>query len=202
MFLLSVLIGRHNSNKQTGRICPNVCLRTASLFFLFPFFLCKLLPKKLAHAEHPSGGGQVFGIPIEQCVSNEKAARLSQQGEDATPSDNGDGAQVQRKSSHGSRTSFSSLIEGFKFDKVSGGKIPARRCCTTRRAECGAGRLFLDGQKRKTTKTEGENRNGRLILVVSPKAIDGQDVSAALSNPPRRRRRLKGRPLIYRGWAE
>lgn len=90
--------------------------------------------KTLNLTEGPHGGGQVFGIPIDQCVANERSARLQQQQQqqqqlqqqqqsginDDIQSDNGDTTSpVFRKSSHGSRTSFSSLIEGFKFDKVS-----------------------------------------------------------------------------------
>lgn len=79
---------------------------------------------RIVSTECSSGGGQVFGIPIDQCVSNERErARLQQQqsqsGNEDIQSDNGESTQVLRKSSHGSRTSFSSLIEGFKFDKVS-----------------------------------------------------------------------------------
>lgn len=74
----------------------------------------------------------MFGIPIDQCVANERSARLQQQQQqhhqqhpqqsginDDLSNDNGDSTPIFRKASHGSRTSFSSLIEGFKFDKVS-----------------------------------------------------------------------------------
>lgn len=51
------------------------------------------------------GGGLVFGIPLGQCVENERLARAKG---DALL---GEDAELRRKSHHGSRSSFSSLIE-------------------------------------------------------------------------------------------
>ncbi|XP_075211671.1 rho GTPase activating protein at 102A isoform X2 [Lycorma delicatula] len=50
------------------------------------------------------GGGLVFGIPLSQCVENERAARLRAGSGEET-------SQLRRKSQYGSRTSFTSLIE-------------------------------------------------------------------------------------------
>lgn len=51
-----------------------------------------------------SPGGLVFGIPLSQCLENDRIARIAA-GEVA------DVGSLTRSSRHGSRTSFSSLIE-------------------------------------------------------------------------------------------
>lgn len=65
--------------------------------------------------EGGSGGGLVFGIPLSQCVENERVCRntssnISFKNKDSTFPDDSD-LELRRKSHHGSRTSFSSLIE-------------------------------------------------------------------------------------------
>lgn len=63
-----------------------------------------------------STGGLVFGIPISQCLENDRLARIAA-GEVA------DVGCLSRNSRHGSRTSFTSLIEtptaASKTDEVS-----------------------------------------------------------------------------------
>ncbi|XP_014606230.1 PREDICTED: uncharacterized protein LOC106787951 [Polistes canadensis] len=54
--------------------------------------------------KEPAPGGLVFGIPISQCLENDRIARIAA-GEVA------DVGSLTRSSRHGSRTSFSSLIE-------------------------------------------------------------------------------------------
>lgn len=92
--------------------------------------------------DRPAGGGLVFAIPLDQCIANDRtSARLragapaptgaatvcNEAGEDLT------GSHMMRKSSHGSRASFGSLIEGFKPDK--GGSCESlnveRKRCTS-----------------------------------------------------------------------
>ncbi|XP_054265892.1 uncharacterized protein LOC128988541 [Macrosteles quadrilineatus] len=64
--------------------------------------------------EKVEGGGLVFGIPLGQCVENERLARSK--GDSLL----GDDSDLRRKSHHGSRSSFSSLIEhGAKDEKGS-----------------------------------------------------------------------------------
>jgi hypothetical protein len=51
-----------------------------------------------------NGGGMVFGIPIGQCLENDRLSRIQRGGSPERD-------ELRRKSHHGSRSSFSSLIE-------------------------------------------------------------------------------------------
>uniref|UniRef100_A0A1B6E243 Rho-GAP domain-containing protein n=1 Tax=Clastoptera arizonana TaxID=38151 RepID=A0A1B6E243_9HEMI len=53
--------------------------------------------------------GAVFGIPLGQCVENERTARMGSRNSDASGAD--EHSELRRKSHHGSRGSFSSLID-------------------------------------------------------------------------------------------
>lgn len=59
--------------------------------------------------ESSSSGGMVFGIPLGVCVENEKARTSLRSSDDH---------ELRRKSHHGSRGSFSSLIESTRPDEV------------------------------------------------------------------------------------
>ena len=54
-----------------------------------------------------NGGGMVFGIPIGQCLENDRLSRIQRGGSPGRD----EPSELRRKSHHGSRTSFSSLIE-------------------------------------------------------------------------------------------
>ncbi|XP_021919364.1 uncharacterized protein LOC110829683 isoform X2 [Zootermopsis nevadensis] len=53
------------------------------------------------------GGGMVFGIPISQCLENDRLSRIQHGGSPGRD----EPSELRRKSHHGSRSSFSSLIE-------------------------------------------------------------------------------------------
>jgi hypothetical protein len=52
-------------------------------------------------------GGMVFGIPIGQCLENDRLSRIQRGGSPGRD----EPTELSRKSHHGSRSSFSSLIE-------------------------------------------------------------------------------------------
>src|SRR5262245_45521068 len=63
-------------------------------------------------------GGLVFGIPLSQCISNEQTARRTR-GMSPSHRHGSDDADLHKKSHHGSRTSFGSLLDTLRNDKVS-----------------------------------------------------------------------------------
>lgn len=88
--------------------------------------------------------GLVFGLPLSQCIDNERGALQARQGtggsgpgrgravgpgalsgrggasrSSAGSADEGGSVELRRKSHHGSRASFSSLVEAPRHDDVS-----------------------------------------------------------------------------------
>lgn len=73
----------------------------------------------LSYFVSESSGGLVFGIPLSQCLENDRIARIA-------AGEVSDVGCLSRNSRHGSRTSFTSLIEptvAAKTDEVSISKI-------------------------------------------------------------------------------
>jgi len=89
----------------------------------------------LAFSEGSTGGGAVFGVSLSQCVENERVSRqaaFNASRETTFPDDNQLG--LRRKSHHGSRSSFSSLIEARTLEEVRTKKWMLRETRTFPRA--------------------------------------------------------------------
>lgn len=69
-------------------------------------------------ADTAGGGGMVFGIPISQCVENDRISRSSGQTSPfrSRPEVSAEEPAMIRR--HGSRSSFTSLIEASRADEV------------------------------------------------------------------------------------
>lgn len=93
-----------------------------------------------------SAGGLVFGIPLSQCLENDRIARIAS-GEVS------DVGCLSRSSRHGSRTSFTSLIEptvAAKTEEVSRSILTPVRPTLEKLSYCQP-----DAQSRRMTMTEG-----------------------------------------------
>lgn len=56
-------------------------------------------------------GGMVFGVPLGQCVENERVARSGKVVDPLRGEVDSEDTELRRKSHHGSRSSFTSLID-------------------------------------------------------------------------------------------